>query len=86
MQKLISIWKNKNKNGKIYYSGKLGEVNIIGFENVKENEKQPDIVFYVAEEKKNAQKNEKTVQKSEKASTNVFEEFGEQVSIDDYLK
>lgn len=83
MQKLISVWKNKSKNGNIYYSGKLGEVNIIGFENVKENEKQPDIIFYVADEKK--QKNEKKVDKQEKTSVDVFEEFGEQVSIDEYL-
>ena len=79
MQKLISIWKNKSKNGNIYYSGKLGEVNIIGFERAKENEKQPDIIFYVAEEKK------KETPKKEKASVDVFEEFGEQVSIDEYL-
>ena len=79
MQKLISIWKNKSKNGNIYYSGKLGEVNIIGFENVKENEKQPDIIFYVAEEKK------KETPKQEKASVDVFAEFGEQVSIDEML-
>lgn len=80
MQKLISIWKNKSKNGNVYYSGKLGEVNIIGFENVKENEKQPDIVFYVAEEKK-----KETPKKEEKASVDEFAEFGEQVSIDDML-
>lgn len=79
MQKLISIWKNTSKNGKTYYSGKLGEVNIIGFENVKENEKQPDIIFYVAEEKK------KETPKKEKADTNVFEEFGQMVSIDNEL-
>lgn len=81
MQKLISIWKNKSKNGKIYYSGKLGEVNIIGFENVKENEKQPDIIFYVADEKK-----KEAPKKEEKANVDVFEEFGNQVSIDDYLE
>lgn len=81
MQKLISIWKNKSKNGNVYYSGKLGEVNIIGFENVKENEKQPDIVFYVADEKK-----KETPKKEEKASIDEFAEFGEQVSIDDYLE
>ena len=80
MQKIISIWKNKSKNGNIYYSGKLGEVNIIGFENVKENEKQPDITFYIADEKK-----KETTKKEEKASIDVFEEFGEQVSIDDFL-
>lgn len=83
MQKLISIWKNKSKNGNIYYSGKLGEVNIIGFENVKENEKQPDIIFYVAEEKK--QKNENKVEKQEKASVDEFEEFGKMLNIDDEL-
>lgn len=79
MQKLISVWKNKSKNGNIYYSGKLGEVNIIGFENVKENEKQPDITFYIADEKK------KETPKKEKADTNVFEEFGQMVSIDNEL-
>ena len=80
MQKIMSIWKNKSKNGNIYYSGKLGEVNIIGFENVKENKKQPDITFYIADEKK-----KETLKKEEKVDTSVFEEFGEQVSIDEYL-
>lgn len=80
MQKIMSVWKNKSKNGNIYYSGKLGEVNIIGFENIKENEKQPDIIFYVADEKK-----KETPKKEEKASIDEFEEFGEQVSIDDFL-
>lgn len=80
MQKIMSIWKNKSKNGKTYYSGKLGEVNIIGFENIKENEKQPDIIFYVADEKK-----KETPKKEEKASVDEFAEFGEQVSIDEEL-
>ena len=80
MQKIMSIWKNKSKNGNIYYSGKLGEVNIIGFENVKENEKQPDITFYIADEKK-----KEAPKKEEKTNESVFEEFGEQVSIDEYL-
>lgn len=79
MQKLISIWKNKSKNGNIYYSGKLGEVNIIGFENVKENEKQPDIIFYVAEEKK------KETPKQEKASIDEFTSFGQMIDIDEEL-
>lgn len=78
MQKLISIWKNTSKNGNIYYSGKLGEVNIIGFENVKENEKQPDIIFYVADEKK-----KETPKKEEEASIDVFAEFGEQITLDE---
>lgn len=79
MQKIFSIWKNTSKNGNVYYTGKLGEVNIIGFENVKENEKQPDIIFYVADEKK------KETPKKEKASIDQFAEFGEQVSIDNEL-
>lgn len=79
MQKLISIWKNKSKNGNVYYTGKLGEVNIIGFERAKENEKQPDIIFYVAEE------NKKETPKQEKTSIDQFEEFGKMVSIDNEL-
>ena len=80
MQKLISIWKNKSKNGNIYYSGKLGEVNIIGFENVKENEKQPDITFYIADEKK-----KEIPKKEEKASIDEFTSFGQMIDIDEEL-
>lgn len=77
MQKIFSIWKNKSKNGNVYYSGKLGDLQIIGFENIKENEKQPDIVFYVSDEKQE--------KKKEEPKSDPFEDFGNEINIDDFL-
>lgn len=75
MQKIFSVWKNTSKNGKTYYSGKLGDLQIIGFENIKENEKQPDIVFYVSDEKQE--------KKKEEPKTDPFEDFGKEIEITD---
>ena len=52
MKKLLSIWENQSKNGNIYYTGKLGEVELIGFRvKEKKSPKAPDIEFYVKEDK-----------------------------------
>ena len=52
MKKIISFWENQSKNGNIYYTGKLGELDLIGFKNTqKKNPKEPDITFYVKEDK-----------------------------------
>ena len=52
MKKIISFWENQSKNGNIYYTGKLGELDLIGFRNTnKKSEKAPDIEFYVKEDK-----------------------------------
>lgn len=80
MQRVFSVWKNKSKNGTTYYTGKLGELNLIGFNNQKENEKQPDVTFYVREEQK---KKDNTTITTEELGNDPFEEFGESVSIED---
>lgn len=52
MKKIISFWENQSKTGNVYYTGKLGELDLIGFRNSqKKNPKEPDITFYVKEEK-----------------------------------
>ena len=52
MKKKISFWENQSKNGNVYYTGKIGEVSLIGFKNKqKKNPKEPDITFYVSEDK-----------------------------------
>lgn len=84
MQRLLSLWKNTSKNGNVYYTGKLGNVGLIAFENNdKQNEKQPDLTIYVKEETK------ENVEKVEQESNNdPFEEFGEKVvnNNDDFLE
>ena len=80
MQRIFSIWKNESKNGTTYYTGKLGDLNVIGFTNKKENEKQPDITFYVKEQEK---KKDETTIKTDEIEIDPFEEFGEQVEIQD---
>lgn len=52
MKKLLSIWENQSKNGNIYYTGKIGEVELIGFRvKEKKNPKAPDIEFFVKDDK-----------------------------------
>ena len=80
MQRIFSIWENKSKNGTIYYTGKLGDLNVVGFTNKKENEKQPDITFYVKEQEK---KKDETTIKTEEIQIDPFEDFGEQIEIQD---
>ena len=78
MQRVFSVWKNKSKNGNVYYTGRLGDLAVIGFENQKENEKQPDITFYVREEQK---KKDETKISVEELSDDPFEEFGEEIEL-----
>lgn len=80
MQRVFSVWKNKSKNGTTYYTGKLGDLNLIGFNNQKENEKQPDVTFYVREEQK---KKDNTTIKTEELENDPFEEFGNEIELED---
>lgn len=88
MKKIISFWKNQSKNGNIYYSGKLGELDLIGFENnQKKNPKEPDIIFYLKEDKpttKYEKKNNKITQ-DDLREDDPFQEYNEQVEIDDSM-
>ena len=78
MQRLLSLWKNTSKNGNVYYTGKLGNVGLVAFENNdKQNEKQPDLTIYVKEETKQ----EET--KQEENNDDPFAEFGEQIQVND---
>lgn len=61
MKKAISFWKNESKNGNVYFTGKLGEIDLIGFKNSqKKNPKEPDLIFYVKEDKKEEKSKEQT--------------------------
>ena len=52
MKKVISFWENTSKTGTTYYTGKLGELDLIGFRvKEKKSEKAPDIEFYAKEDK-----------------------------------
>jgi uncharacterized protein (DUF736 family) len=54
--KLMGLWKNKSRDGKQYFMGKLGRVKVLVFPNErKQAENQPDYnVFIVPAEKQNA--------------------------------
>lgn len=76
MQRLLSLWKNTSKNGNAYYTGKIGNVGLIAFENNdKQNDKQPDLTIYVKEE----QKEEVEKKENKDIENDPFAEFGEQV-------
>lgn len=80
MKKIISFWENQSKNGNVYYTGKIGEVSLIGFKNKqKKNPKEPDITFYVSEDK-HKKNNDKVYAKD----INVNDMFDE-VDITDQL-
>lgn len=47
MEQVFAMWKNQGKNGKTYFTGKHGDVKLIGFYNTtKKNPKEPDIRVY----------------------------------------
>ena len=82
MKKIISFWENQSKTGNTYYSGKLGELDLIGFKNLnKKNPKEPDIVFYLKEDKPK----EATKKEVKQEEYDPFSEFGESIEIEDNM-
>ena len=83
MQKLISLWKNESGKGNVYYTGKIGDVSLIAFENNnKTNEKQPDLIIYIKEETKQKVESKPTTIKANEVD-DPFKDFGEQLEIND---
>ena len=54
MIKLCGLWENKDKDGNVYFQGKLGYgAKIMIFRNTYQSgEKSPDWILYIAEDKK----------------------------------
>lgn len=46
--KIGALWVNRDKNGKRYLSGKMGDAKLLVFENNFKEGKQPDYKVYVA--------------------------------------
>ena len=84
MKKIISFWENQSKNGNIYYTGKLGELDLIGFRvKEKKNPKAPDIEFFIKEEKP---KKDSTKDYTKEVETNdIFQDFGDSIEVTDNL-
>ena len=73
MKKVISFWENKSKNGNMYFTGKFGELDLIGFKNSqKKNEKEPDLIFYLRDEK--PKKEETTIYTKDIDVNDMFDE------------
>jgi len=52
MIQLAAFWKKESKNNRTYYQGKLGDGRLLLFKNEKkENEKQPDLILYIVQDK-----------------------------------
>ena len=50
---LTALWERKNKNGELYFTGKLGKMNLLIMKNkFKKEEKHPDWIVYVGESSK----------------------------------
>lgn len=81
MEYKTGLWKKQSEKGTTYFNGKIKigeqEYRITLFKNNKQKETQPDLNIIIREYTPKEQPN--------KADISVFEEFGEQVSIDDYL-
>lgn len=77
MKRVFSVWKNESTNGNEYFTGKIGDLSIIGFYNTeKKNSKQPDLTFYVREEKGNTNAINDT-------NDNSYSEFEENIELTD---
>jgi len=47
---LTALWEHKDKNGEVYYSGKLSKMNLLIMRNkFKKDDTQPDYRVYVCE-------------------------------------
>ena len=59
MQKITGLWKNKDKNGRTYLSGKMNAINTVMImqNDYKRNDKDPDYWVYLKQysKKKNGQ-------------------------------
>lgn len=66
------LWKNKTKDGKIYFSGYLNSARILVFQNTykKDGTKEPDLVMYVAPS--NKQKGKKGEKKQDEDLDKMF--------------
>jgi hypothetical protein len=59
MIKLTGLWSGKTKDGSTYYSGYLGAAKILIFKNkYKRDDKDPDVIAYVARHVKKQNFNE----------------------------
>jgi len=48
---LSAFWKKTSKEGRIYYTGRLGNGRLLLFKNEKkESEKHPDLILYIVPE------------------------------------
>lgn len=57
MKQVFALWKNTSKEGKTYFSGKYGEIEVRGFYNgKKQNPKEPDLRIYAIDGNKNLSK------------------------------
>lgn len=84
MKKVISFWENTSKTGTTYYTGKLGELELIGFRNTqKKNPKAPDIEFYLKETKPKQNKN--TVYAKDIKTDDIFQTFGDEIDIEENM-
>ena len=53
MIEISGLWTNESKKGEKFFSGYLGNANILIFKNkFKDNEKHPDYKMYIAPKKK----------------------------------
>ena len=84
MKKVISFWENQSKNGNIYYTGKLGELELIGFRvKEKKNPKAPDIEFYLKEDK--PKKDDTKVYTKNIETNDIFQDFGDSIEVTENL-
>ena len=44
-----ALWKRTSKAGKVYYTGKIAGVDVVGFINKSDNPKAPVVKFYKSE-------------------------------------
>lgn len=84
MKKVISFWENQSKNGNTYYTGKLGELDLIGFRvKEKKNPKAPDIEFYLKEDK--PKKDDTKVYTKNVETNDIFQDFGDSIEVTENL-
>lgn len=61
MIQLAAFWKKESKNKRTYYQGKLGNGRLLLFKNdKKENDKHPDLILYIVQDKGKQGSNENT--------------------------
>lgn len=82
--KLGAVWENTDRNGNIYYAGKIGDARLVILRNkFKESDKHPDMILYVQNHQKKEGEGKSGGARSDAGANNQQPPLPEDLSTED---